>query len=299
MTVRRWMKVNTASLVGRTVAITGTTGGLGRSLCRHLAGLGANLILLDRSTERSEAFRAELLREFSNVNIQCVRMDLEDMGSVRKAVSVLEHLPLDVLIHNAGAYSIPRKTCDTGWDNVFQINFLAPYYMTRRLLPQLRSARGRVIVVGSIAHNYSETDPKDVDFHTRVKASKVYGNAKRYLMFSMYELFREETEVSLSVTHPGITFTNITAHYPKVIFALIKHPMKVIFMRPRKASLSVLRGVFDSCGDCEWIGPRWFGIWGFPKKTRLRTASADEQRRIGETAERLMKELELHDEHMG
>ena len=62
--------------------------------------------------------------------------------------------------------------------------------------------------------------------------------------FSLFELFRSEKSVTLSVTHPGITFTNITAHYPKLIFAVIKHPMKVIFMKTDKASLSIVKGVF-------------------------------------------------------
>ena len=291
MTVRRWIKQNTDSLTGKVVAITGSTGGLGRALCRHLALLGADLLLLDRNLVRSAAFRDELLRAFPDRTIRCIQVDLEQMDSVRQALAALGDVRLDILIHNAGAYSIPRRICDTGFDNVFQINFVSPYYMTRCLLPNLRSANGKVVVVGSIAHNYSKTDPFDVDFHTRVKASKVYGNAKRFLMFSMFELFRNEPAVTLSVTHPGITFTNITAHYPKLIFALIKHPMKVIFMKPSRASLSVLRGVFDSCGDCEWIGPRWFDVWGMPKKKKLSTASAEERRLIGEQAERIAAEL--------
>lgn len=299
MTVDRWIKRNTESLVGKTVAITGSTGGLGRALCRHLVTLGADLILLDRNTERSREFRDELLHAFPNRTIRCIRVDLEQMDSVRRAVTELEMISFDILIHNAGAYKIPRRICETGFDNVFQINFVSPYYMTRCLLPHLRANRGKVIVVGSIAHDYSKTDSADIDFRTRSAASKVYGNAKRYLMFAMHELFRNETEAILSVTHPGIAFTNITAHYPKVIFALIKYPMKVIFMRPRKACLSVLQGVFDSCGDAEWIGPRWFGVWGFPRKSDLRTASLDERRQIGERAEQMMKELENMDEHLG
>ena len=149
-----------------------------------------------------------------------------------------------------------------------------------------------MVVVGSIAHNYSKTDPDSIDFADRTQASKVYGNAKRYLMFSMYELFGAEQDVTVSVTHPGITFTGITAHYPKVIFALIKHPMKIIFMKPKKAVLSVLRGVFEPCGDSQWIGPRLFDVWGIPKKKILKTVSEDEQKFIGATAEKIFKSLE-------
>ena len=169
--------------------------------------------------------------------------------------------------------------------------------MTRRLLPHLSERGGRVVIVGSIAHNYSKTDRSDIDFSERKAASKVYGNAKRYLMYSMYELFRKgkDTEnVTLAVTHPGITVTNITAHYPKLIYAIIKYPMKLIFMDRKKAALSILSGAFESCGYCEWIGPRGFDVWGYPKKKRLKTATAEEREYIGESADKLWRELSEH-----
>ena len=182
----------------------------------------------------------------------------------------------DVIIHNAGAYSIPRYITDCGFDNVFMINFLSPYYMTKTLLPYLSQKGGRVVAVGSIAHNYSKTNPENIDFRDIKAASKAYGNAKRYLMLSFYRLFENEKGVMLSVTHPGITFTNITAHYPKVIFALIKHPMKIIFMKPKKAALCLLKGVFDKTEFGTWYGPRVFNVWGLPKLMNLKTATEDE-----------------------
>jgi len=287
MDYKKWLNKNTESLSGKTVAVTGTTGGLGRELCDFIASLGASLILMDRNKKRSEAHRDEL-KTRHGCDVTCINVDLEDINSVKVATSelLLNYEP-DIFIHNAGAYSIPRKKCDTGMDNVFQINFVSPYYMIRKMLPELKKRDGRVVVVGSIAHNYSKIDVRDVDFATRKQASKVYGNAKRYLMFSLYELFENEENVTLSVTHPGITFTNITAHYPKVIFALIKHPMKVIFMKPRKAALCILKGVFDTCAYHEWIGPRIFDVWGLPKKKALRTCTKGESEKIAEIAEEI------------
>jgi hypothetical protein len=119
----------------------------------------------------------------------------------------------------------------------------------------------------------------------------VYGNAKRYLQFALHELFRDEREVSLAIVHPGITFTNITAHYPPLIFAIIKHPMKVIFMRPKKAALSVLRGVFEPTPYHTWIGPRLFGVWGYPHLSALKTCSSAESRQIYASAERIYNEM--------
>ncbi len=280
-----------AQVRGKRIAVTGSTGGLGRELCRYLGMLGASLWLLDRNADRSEAHKRELERDFG-IDVTCVPLDLAELGSVEAATARLLREGIDVFIHNAGAYSIPRTTCDSGYDNVFQINFASPYYMLRRLMPMLRARGGRAVAVGSIAHTYSVIDPADIDFASRKAASKVYGNAKRFLMFSLYALFREERTAHLAVVHPGITLTNITAHYPKPIFALIKYPMKVLFMSPKKAALSILQGVWEDTAPREWIGPRWFGIWGQPKKTILNTCSDEEAQAIAALAEEVYAQCE-------
>ncbi len=291
MSIKAWLNKNTKSLCGKTVAVTGTTGGLGKELCRYLAALRANLILMDRNRERSENFAKELQNSFPGISVSLINVDLADIDSVKRATEELKLLEPDVFIHNAGAYSIPRCTVSTGFDNVFQINFVSPYYIIRELLPIFRKNGGRAVAVSSIAHNYSKIDENDVDFKTRKRASLVYGNAKRYLTFALHELFKNETEATLSITHPGISFTNITAHYPKLIFAIIKYPMKLIFMKPKKASLSILRGVFEKCEYSEWIGPRLFSVWGLPKKKKLKTADSHEIAAIAKIAEEIHSEL--------
>ena len=291
MNINKWIKSNTSSLSGKLVAITGSTGGLGRELCRYLASLGASLILMDRNAERSAAFQRELLEVFPNISVDRIGVELSDIASVKSACEKLKERAPHIFIHNAGAYSIPRKICDSGFDNVFQINFVSPYYIIRELLPTLREKGGHVMVVGSIAHRYSKTEPDNVDFANVKKASLVYGNAKRYLMFSLYELFKNEKKVTLSVTHPGITFTNITAHYPKLVFAIIKYPMKIIFQSPRLAALSLLAGIFEPCGYKEWIGPRAFDIWGRPQKKLLKSVSAEEGRAIEASANQIYKKV--------
>lgn len=291
MKYSKWLSKNTESLVGKTVAISGSTGGLGKHLCRYLAALGADLVLLDRNRARSEANRLTVEQEFPGVRVSLITVDFVDSFSVAEATERLKQIAPDMLVLNAGAYSIPRCTSNSGYDNVFTINFVSPYYMIRELLPIMRKKQGRVVVVGSIAHNYSRINESDIDFSEVKPASKVYGNAKRFLMFSLYELFRDEHEAALSVTHPGITFTNITAHYPKLIFALIKHPMKVIFMRPERAALSIVKGFFASTEYHTWYGPRLFDVWGLPSKKRLYTCRADESARIGEISEQVYADV--------
>ncbi len=277
-------------LIGKTAVLTGATGGLGIWLCRYLLDLGAALILINRNPEKAEKLRADLLRDYPNGKIELMTADMEVLSSVENVCQSLESLEFDYLILNAGAYAITRRTTAEGYDNVFGIDFVSPYYMVHRLLPVLRKRRGRVIAVGSIAHNYSHFDPADIDFSGRNACNKVYGNAKRFLMFSLHELFRNESKATLSLVHPGITFTGITDHYPKWLFFFIKYPMKVIFMQPKKAALCLLQGMFEPTGYREWIGPRWFDIWGKPKRRRLHTGSETESRAIFEQAEKIYRQ---------
>ena len=82
MNIKKWLSQSTHSLSGKTVAVTGTTGGLGKELCRYLAALNANLILLDRNATRSNAFRDELLALHPNISVECINVDLEDICTV-------------------------------------------------------------------------------------------------------------------------------------------------------------------------------------------------------------------------
>ncbi len=278
------------SLQSKTVALTGASGGLGRALCRKILENGGALTVIDRNPKKQEALIEELKTAYPESKIEGLLADMEDIESIKALAEALKTRPIDYLILNAGAYSIPRRKTALGLDNVFCINFVSPYYLTRALLAQIEARGGRIVAVGSIAHNYAKSDPSDEDFSLRERASLVYGNAKRHLMAAFFDL--AEKGAGISVTHPGISFTGITAHYPKLIFALIRHPMKLIFMKPKKAALSIYEGIFTPTAAGEWIGPRLFNVWGMPKKQKLRTIPKDEQKRLAEYAERLFEQIE-------
>lgn len=284
MNFNKWILKNTSNLIGKTVVISGATGGIGVKLCEYLAKLGANIICLDRNSEKSNKLIADLKIKYPNLLAVHITVDLENFDMVKSVVKQLNEIDIDIdyLILNAGAYKIPRYKCSTGYNNIFQINFISPYYLIRKLAPKIK---GKVVAVSSIAHNYSKIDITDIDFSTRKASSLVYGNSKRFLTLALYNLFKNDNK--LSVVHPGITLTNITAHYPKIIFSIIKYPMKIIFMSPKKASLSVLYGLFNSTKTGEWIGPKIFNIWGYPSKKRLNTFTYDELKQVNDIVEEI------------
>ena len=140
-----WIKNNTHRLDGKTVALSGATGGIGRELCKRLCSLGAGLLLLDRNKSRSLSLIDELKSEFSETKIEHITLDLEDLDRVQVVAEELKSREIDYLVLNAGAYSIPRHKCGTGYDNVFQINFLSPYYLAKALLPTVNKRGGKVV----------------------------------------------------------------------------------------------------------------------------------------------------------
>ncbi len=289
MNYYKWINKSASSLAGRVVAVSGATGGIGTALCDYLAYLGANLICLDRNPDKSNRLIADLKLKYPNLSAKHITVDLENFEQVSAVAEQLKKSDIDCLVLNAGAYKIPRHKCDTGYDNVFQINFVSPYYLARELMPHIKARGGRLVAVSSIAHNYSKINIDDIDFSCVKLSSKVYGNAKRFLTFALYSLF--DNDKTLSVVHPGITLTNITAHYPKLIFAVIKHPMRIIFMSPQKAALCVLSGIFSGCKQNQWIGPRIFNVWGLPKKQHLNTCTTTECSQIEKVADNIYRNI--------
>ena len=288
MKYQRWLNKNTTSLKGKTVAISGATGGIGSVLCDYLAYLGANIICLDRNKDKSIKLIDDLKTKYPSLEASHITIDLENFELVKDVTDKLKNIDIDFLVLNAGAYKIPRHKCSTGYDNVFQINFVSPYYIARELSLKIVDRGGKIIAVSSIAHNYSKLDFNDVDFSARSASSLVYGNAKRFLTLSLFSVFKGKK--TLSLVHPGITLTNITAHFPKLIFSLIKYPMKIIFMSPKKAALSILCGLFNNTATGEWIGPRFFNVWGYPKKSKLKTFTYCELKMAEDISQKIYEE---------
>lgn len=286
MTVDTWIKKNTVSLSGKTAAITGATGGIGTEVCKQLADLGADLVLLCRSKDKYDRLCSKITALSPNIKMYFIELDLESTESVKAAAESLKKYEPEILVLCAGAYAIPRKQTQSGFDNVFTINFLSQYYLTKLLFAKLSEKCAKVVAVGSIAHRFSAIDKTDVDFKSRRSAVKVYGNAKKYLMFSLIKLFENEKNISFSTVHPGISFTGITSHYPPLLLKIIKWPMKLIFISPEKAALNVTAGIFSDCREGEWIGPRIFDIWGYPKHKELKSFGKSEADFIFTVAEK-------------
>lgn len=130
----------------KTILITGATDGIGRLTARKLAAEGHKLLLHGRSEERL----AEVAGETGGAPTFCADFSrMDEVAAMAEAV-VTSHDHLDVLINNAGILGTPETKTEAGRDIRFEVNTLAPYLLTKRLLP-IMPRDGRVVNLSSAA----------------------------------------------------------------------------------------------------------------------------------------------------
>ncbi|WP_426228287.1 SDR family NAD(P)-dependent oxidoreductase [Pseudarthrobacter sp. DSP2-3-2b1] len=146
------MKPNhTTSMAGRTVLVTGATGGIGKATAHGLALMGAHLIITGRDPQRTEE-TAETIRRAAGGQVDTFVADLSSQTQLRGlAHELLNTVPrIDVLINNAGGYWNTRHTTADGLERTFALNHLAPFLLTNLLLDRLdQSGSARVITEDS------------------------------------------------------------------------------------------------------------------------------------------------------
>lgn len=130
------------SVKGKTALITGGSSGIGAMIAEGLVKAGANVLICSRKQKAVDETVARL-EIFGN--IQGFVADLGTVEGIDKAIKALGDRPLHILVNNAGATwgapidSFPRE----GFEKVLNLNLLAPFELTKALLPNLRKAGQR------------------------------------------------------------------------------------------------------------------------------------------------------------
>jgi len=135
-------------LAGRSVLLTGATGGLGRAIAAALAARGARLILSGRKQEALDALAAELPGEGHRVVVS----DLAEPGAAEKLAA--DAGEVDVLVANAGLPGTGLLT-DFSEEQVtraLRVNLEAPMLMARALYPAMvERGSGHLVFVSSLS----------------------------------------------------------------------------------------------------------------------------------------------------
>jgi len=139
-------------MTGKTVLITGGTGGIGKATAAGLARLGARVGVVGRDGRRADAAAADIRREAESAVVDWFVADMSSQAEVRAlAAEVLDrYRRLDVLVNNVGGFWATRHTTADGLEHTFAVNHLASFLLTNLLLERLHSsAPARIVTVSS------------------------------------------------------------------------------------------------------------------------------------------------------
>jgi short-subunit dehydrogenase len=132
---------------GKTVLVTGATGGLGRAIARALAACGATVVLSSRKGAELEALAASLDGE----DHRFVVADLAQAGAGEELIAAAGEI--DGLVANAGLSAGGRLEAFTDEELVtaLHVNLEAPVRMAHALLPALvERGEGHMVFIGSL-----------------------------------------------------------------------------------------------------------------------------------------------------
>jgi len=151
------------AVTGKSVAITGCTTGIGRTVAEVAAKLGASHVyLLNRKSARAEATEKAVQGVAkAGTKVRHIDCDLQSFASVKEAIKELKKecaKGLNVLYLNAGVMAMPERATVDGYDTQMQTNHLSHFMIASALLPELELAaegpgEGRVVTISSGARN--------------------------------------------------------------------------------------------------------------------------------------------------
>jgi 2-deoxy-D-gluconate 3-dehydrogenase len=144
---------NLFELTGKTAVVTGANTGLGQAICVALAGAGAGIIAVGRSSMDDTA---RLCREAGTTRFRAMQADLSSLDPVERIAAATTEGGgrADILVNNAG---IIRRAdaidfTEQDWDDVMNVNLKSAFFLSqavaRRMLNDGKG--GKIINIASL-----------------------------------------------------------------------------------------------------------------------------------------------------
>jgi 3-oxoacyl-[acyl-carrier protein] reductase len=139
----------------RVAIVTGAGGGIGATICEHLAREGAKVVVADIDADKAQAQAMQL--EASGASAIAVTADITDPSSVGNLVARATDAfaQIDILVNNAGFQRDKRivNMSEDDWDTVLDVILKGAFLCSRGVLPGMLERRwGRIVNISSRAH---------------------------------------------------------------------------------------------------------------------------------------------------
>lgn len=265
MKYTKWIDKNIGSLKGKTVIVTGATGGIGFSLLEELDYLDATVIMAIRNKKKADVLLEKVVLKQKPI---VMSLDLETYSSIDEFINELKqsNLKVDYLINNAGVYNMKSRISEHNHEIHMQVNTFSTIYLTDKvkdLYPNIK-----VVNVNSISSYFSKIDEVDITNYLSKNAMKRYGATKKLLM---HDVLSQRSNSNILI-HPGIVFTPILiSSWPKILKTIFNPVCKLIFMDSHKAALIILYAMVNDINYQYIVAPRGlFNCWGYPKEMKIK-----------------------------
>ena len=230
-----------AVMAGKSVLVTGGTGGIGKAAAIGLAALGARVGITGRDQARTEAAAAAIRAAPGSPAVDAFAADMSAQAGVhRLAAQVLDTYPrLDVLVNNAGGFWAHRHVTADGLEHTFALNHLAPFLLTSLLLDRLTaSAPARIVTVSSAAHARGRIDFADLQGERNYSGQRAYSQSKLANVMFTYELARRlaGTGVTATVLHPGVVRTSFGTEDQAAYLAVMIRVARLFMKTPAQGA---------------------------------------------------------------
>lgn len=204
--------------------VTGASSGIGRAAAALLLADGWRVIATGRDPARCAEAEAELRAVTPEARVDFLRGDFNEMADVRRIAGEIAALTdrVHLLVNNAGGVRDGFYRTGEGLEATFAANHLAPFVLTRGLLPLLERAAAetppgtvRVIAVSSSAHRHSPGMRwDDLMMEKDFTAGAAYCQAKLANVLFTRELDRRlaGSGIVAQAMHPGIVGSNFASH---------------------------------------------------------------------------------------
>ena len=212
--------------------ITGADGGMGMEITRAVATAGYKVIMACRDPEIAEEKRQLIMRETGNIALEIVPVNLASLSSTASFANELLQRgeAITLLMNNAGTMETRRCITEDGLERTVSVNYVAPYLLTRKLLP-LMGKGSRIVNMVSCTYAIGKLDIPD--FYLRGKKGAywripIYSNTKLALTLFTIALSKKVKEkgIIVNAADPGIVSTKI------ITMHMWFDPLTDIFFRP-------------------------------------------------------------------
>jgi len=230
-------------MAGKSVLVTGGTGGIGMATASALAALGARVGIAGRDQARAAAAAAGIRAATGNPAVDVFAADMSVQAEVRRlAAQVADSYPrLDVLVNNVGGFWAHRHVTADGLERTFALNHLASFLLTNLLLDRLTaSAPARIVTVSSGAHARGRIDVDDLQSERNYSGQRAYSQSKLANVMFTYELARrlEGTGVTATVLHPGVVRTSFGAEDHAAHLGIMIRVARPLMKTPSQGALT-------------------------------------------------------------